>query len=130
MKKLLIILSLLASNAAFAGGNHTPPPAPEPTPAPVSKPKDNWGGAELHIGVSAVVGLGCRAYFEGSENANVKAFGCAMVPGLIKEAIDSRSKGNRFSTKDLLADALGAAIGVTVGNFVITPNSITYQKSF
>lgn len=40
------------------------------------------------------------------------AFGVAMIPGLIKEGMDSQEDGNKWDNEDLLADSIGVAIGL------------------
>lgn len=61
-----------------------------------------------------------------------QAFGLAMTPGLAKEILDSQKKGNRFSVEDLIADAIGASIGVTVGHtfFYVDKDSINFVHKF
>jgi len=41
-----------------------------------------------------------------------------MIPGLVKEGMDSRQPGNRWDNRDLAADAIGAFIGA-VGTVTI-----------
>lgn len=60
------------------------------------------------------------------------AFAIAMAPGLTKEIIDSKQKGNKFSVNDLVADAIGAYFGVQVGQLLIYPdhNSVQFKYNF
>ena len=60
------------------------------------------------------------------------AFALAMVPGISKEIRDSRQPGNFFSWGDLAADAVGAGLGVWVGNVVFRPtlHGIAFQYRF
>ena len=89
---------------------------------------DEWTGEDKqqHFAVSAV--LGVAAYSQTHDRA--KAFGWAMVPGLLKEIADSQSDGNQFSGKDLAWDALGAAVGVQAGHWMISPEQIAWVKAF
>lgn len=75
--------------------------------------QDSWTGhdKQLHFLVSAGFGVASGAYFE----SKWTAFGVAMLPGLAKEIIDSRSEGNKFSGKDIVANAVGAGLGVQLG---------------
>lgn len=79
-----------------------------------------------HAAVSAVFGAIAGA----SMDSKAAAFGIAMVPGLLKEIHDSRKDGSGFSGRDLAADAIGAALGVYVGNCVIRGRSLTCSFSF
>lgn len=89
---------------------------------------DEWTGEDkqLHFAVSA--GLGVAAYAHTHDRA--RAFGLAMVPGILKEIADSQSDGNRFSSKDLAWDALGAAVGLQAGHWVIGPERVSWVKEF
>jgi len=60
------------------------------------------------------------------------AFALALAPGLAKEILDSHQPGNRFSWGDLAADAVGAGLGIWVGNTVIQPtrNGIAFRYRF
>ena len=70
---------------------------------------------KLHIGASAVAGLAATAFVQAMipEASGVKKFVCAtalaMIPGIAKEAYDSRSGGSGWDNEDLLADFVGAA---------------------
>jgi hypothetical protein len=41
-----------------------------------------------------------------------------MIPGIFKETLDRKTTG--FSGKDLAADAVGAAVGVLTGGFIVS----------
>jgi len=64
------------------------------------------------------------------------AFGVAMIPGVLKEALDSREAGNKWDNEDLVADAIGVAVGlicVKIGyNLYIkaTKNSLSIGMTF
>lgn len=73
-----------------------------------------------HFGVSAALGMGAKMLVE-EDGLPWKSFGLAVLPGLAKEIYDDKHKnGSGFSKSDLLADALGAALGVSIGNTIIT----------
>lgn len=129
MKKLaIVVLAVCAMFVFMAEHSHA-----HETPKPPSEPQgdvavDNsqgfsYGGYKEHIAVSGLAGLVCSTHIYPRED--LKAFGCAMVPGVIKEVIDSRSKNNYFSGKDLLADAIGAALGVYTGGLLLSYNERT-----
>lgn len=110
MKKMLaLILALLATQANA----------------------DEWTGSDktLHLGVSFVVGFAA-----GNQWPNNKplAFGVAMIPGVLKEISDRKTTG--FSGKDLVADAVGAALGVYTAHWILTRNQgktiVAYQTEF
>lgn len=114
MKTLAIALVLMTVMPAHA---HDGPKVPPPTPASQAV-QDNWGGAGAHFLVSGVAGVVCATHIYPKQS--LKAFGCAMLPGLLKETLDSTQKGNHFSKKDLIADAVGAAIGVYTGGLLLS----------
>ena len=89
---------------------------------------DDWGGSDKaqHFAFSAVFGTLSAMHFE----SKWKAFGVAMIPGLLKEIHDDSQAGNQFSGKDLAADALGAAVGVHFGHWIVTRRGIGYQAAF
>lgn len=73
-----------------------------------------------HFGVSTALGVAAKMAIE-EEGLPWKSFGLAMLPGLAKEIYDAkRTGGSGFSKSDLLADALGAALGITIGKTIIT----------
>lgn len=90
---------------------------------PSAQAADDWDGADksTHFAVSAVLGTASAMHFENKWTA----FGVAMIPGLLKEMTDSR-----FSGKDLAADALGAALGVQFGHWIVTRNGVGYRAAF
>lgn len=106
MKTIILTTAIIATSA----NSHEAPKLEAPQ-------RDTWNGAPAHIAGSAIAGLACSTHIYPGEQ--LKAFGCAMVPGVLKEVIDSRQAGNHFSTKDLISDAVGAALGVTAGNFML-----------
>lgn len=79
-----------------------------------------------HAAVSFALGTASGAYFENKWTA----FGVAMIPGLIKEISDSQKSNNHFSGKDMAANALGAALGVQFGHWIITSRSLTFRSTF
>ena len=114
-----IALGLVAASLAFAALD--------------CRAQDTWTGPDKkkHFAVSVVSGVFARQLAPHNELA---AFGVAMVPGLLKELVDAGQRGNKFSTKDLVADALGAYAGVKLGGLMIAPADggarVTYFKEF
>lgn len=116
MKKFLLLLAFFATLAHATDGPKKPPEPPAAQAAAV--PRDNWGGAPAHVAVSALAGIACATHLYPREP--LKAFGCAMVPGVLKEIVDSQQKGNRWSNKDIAADALGSVTGVLTGGLMLS----------
>lgn len=79
-----------------------------------------------HFAVSFALGTASGAYFENKWTA----FGVAMIPGLLKEISDSQKSNNHFSGKDMAANALGAALGVQFGNWIITSRGLAFRSTF
>jgi len=86
MKKLLIAIALLTSMNASA----------------LEKDK------QMHIGASAAIGVTSQYYFDSYAKS---ALTCMSV-GVAKELYDEVDYGG-FSKEDLLADAVGCAIGIS-----------------
>lgn len=90
--------------------------------------KDSWKGEDkaMHFGVSFVLGFAARNQWK---NEPGKAFLVALVPGVIKEATDQKASG-----KDMVANALGAALGVYSAGWIISRNQgqtvVAYQTEF
>lgn len=122
MRAILAAMLMALAAPAFAGDKHHTPPPPPPAPT-AHTPSDNWGGAREHFVVSGAIGVACATHVYPGEQ--LKAFGCALVPGLIKETIDSTQRGNRFSGRDMVANAVGAAIGVYTGGLLLSYNERT-----
>lgn len=118
MKKSLLAIALLA--AATLAAAHGPVKEVDPPPAAqaAAVPRDTWAGAPAHVAVSALAGVVCSTHLYPRES--VKAFGCAMVPGVLKELVDSQTKGNRWSNKDIISDAVGSLLGVGAGGWLLT----------
>ena len=119
MRKILLplLLSLpFLANAQTTSHHEEPPP---PSDITVDNSQGwSYGGYKEHFAVSALFGVvGAAQIFP---HEPVKAFAFAMVPGVLKEVVDSRQKGNYFSGKDLAADALGAAFGVWAGGAMLS----------
>jgi len=90
---------------------------------------EGWTGTDKtqHMAVSAAFGGIARAVTPNK----LTAFGLAMAPGIAKELYDGRHEGKHTaSVKDLAADAVGAAIGVYVGNCTATPRSFVCSVEF
>ena len=89
---------------------------------------DDWTGPDKtkHFAVSAVIGAAAYAITEDRS----QAFMLALAPGLAKEIYDSTQSDNHFSSKDMLWNALGAAVGVQVGFVVFKPNEVSVSWKF
>ena len=94
---------------------------------------DSWRGEDkaMHLGVSYVMGF---AAINQWPNEPAKAFGVAMIPGVLKEVLDAQKGGTGFSGKDLVADAIGAALGVATGHWLISKQGdkvvVSYRTTF
>lgn len=91
--------------------------------------QDSWTGHDkaLHFGVSVAAGYFCRGFLFQGPDDELRALGCGVAPGLVKELIDAGEPGNKFSGKDLVWDIAGAYVGVKFGGWVIRKNFIGYQ---
>ena len=79
---------------------------------------ENWGPDKAqHLIISTAIGTVTSQLTENPTDA----FLLALTPGLLKEILDSQKPNNYFSKADLLADAVGAAIGVKLGGMIIVP---------
>lgn len=103
---------LVSAQALATDKTHGQPVAPKPEITRSDQGFSRNGYAE-HFAVSALAGIIVSNHIE--KESAVKAWAYAMVPGLVKEVMDSQTKGNRFSGRDMIANALGAAVGVGVG---------------
>lgn len=111
MKKILFAVAILAVTNAHA---------------------DDWTGRDKakHAAVSFALGAGAGAIMPDNKT---EAFALAMLPGIAKELSDSRKGGSGWSNKDLIADALGAYVGVQLGSNVALHfgrRSVTVKGSF
>jgi len=86
---------------------------------------------KLHFAASFVFGFAAGAQWPDNKPL---AFGVAMIPGVAKEMIDAQSGGTGFSGKDLVADAIGAALGVYAGGWMVRRSggttTIAYATTF
>lgn len=126
---MLLAYVLLALFSIPAMGHENKPTVYE-TPVP-NMPPDGWGGAQAHVGISALIGAATRSVVR----EPLPAFGVCMVPGLVKEVADYRKgqpgfRHGLFSRKDLISDAAGCAVGVTIGGFVFAPGRVWFNKEF
>lgn len=103
---------LISAQALATDKTHGQPVTPKPEITRSDQGFSRNGYAE-HFAVSALAGIIVSNHIE--KESAVKAWAYAMTPALIKEVIDSQTKGNHFSGRDMLANALGAAVGVGVG---------------
>lgn len=91
---------------------------------------DEWTGEDKkqHFIGSAAMAAVASVAFKDSDHPVLYPFAASLSVGLAKELLDSTGGGSGFSYKDLAADALGAALGVAVGNGVIyaTRNTINF----
>ncbi len=92
------------------------------------QPKDDWKGDDkaLHFGVSFALGVATGHQWP---KEPLKAFGVALIPGVLKEATDKKASG-----KDMAANALGAALGVATGRWMVMRNNgttlVAYRQEF
>lgn len=94
---------------------------------------DEWLGRDKakHAAVSFALGAGAQMILP--EDKPVAAFALALMPGIAKELSDSRKGGSGWSNKDLVADAVGAAMGVYVTRTVqirLGRRSVTIAGTF
>jgi hypothetical protein len=132
---LVALLISIGVSPTFANQDH-PQPTTKPEPVVQNMPPDGWVGATAHVGISALFGVASRTLVFKDP---VKAWALAMVPGVVKELQDYRkdTPGYRhglFSRKDLISDAVGAAIGVYAGGVIVDKTGdkyrLTYFRSF
>lgn len=64
----------------------------------------------LHISVRAIIGTGVVNTFP--QLSAQQQIALTLVPGVLKEIYDSKQSGNYFSSEDMLANLVGAALGV------------------
>lgn len=90
--------------------------------------EDKWTGSDkaMHFAVSGAVSLAAYSYTEDK----TQAFLIGMAPGVLKEIVDSQQEGNRFSGKDLAWDALGAFVGVQIGDWTIDEKGVSWGRSY
>ena len=92
---------------------------------------DEWTGDDKnkHFVGSAALGVVASVAFKDSDHPVLYPMAAVLAVGLAKEIRDEVAPaGSGFSYKDLAADALGAALGVAVGNGVIyvTRNTVNF----
>jgi hypothetical protein len=84
---------------------------------------------KMHMGVSFALGFALANQWP---NEPLKAWGVAMVPGRLMEVSDRGSTG--FSGADLAANAIGAALGVATGRWLVLRQNgttvVAYQTEF
>jgi hypothetical protein len=84
---------------------------------------------QMHAGVSFFLGMAAAHQLP---DRPVLAWGIAMVPGLIKEVSDR--KGTGFDGKDLLANGIGAALGVATTHWILSRSNgttvVAYRTEF
>ena len=78
---------------------------------------DNWGGAKMHVLTEAAWGVTAAGLLH-EQSSRLAQFGVAMIPGIAKEWHDCNVSG-LASRRDLVSDAVGAALGVYLGGFII-----------
>lgn len=110
------IALLISAQALASDKDHGQPVTPTPETTRSGQGFSHNGYKE-HFAVSALVGLAVSNHVE-TESA-ARAWAYAMVPGLLKEILDSQQRGNHFSSRDMIANALGAAVGVGAGRVLL-----------
>lgn len=119
---------LISAQALASDKDHGQPVTPTPE---ITRSGQGFShnGYKEHFAVSAMIGVIVSNHVE--KESAVKAWAIAMTPGLVKEIIDSQTRGNHFSGRDMLANALGAAVGVGVGRaLLLHRNGETTTVSF
>ena len=95
------------------------------------EPRDTRLDERGSLGILEVAGIAAANVWP---TEPVKAFGAAMVPGIAKELLDAQKGGSGFDTKDLMADAIGAALGVAGTSWLIARTNkttiIAYRSTF
>jgi len=90
---------------------------------------DEWTGADKGLHVMGSAGIGTVAGLVIKDKW--AAFAVSMVPGVLKEVYDAKHPDKHTASfKDLAADAVGAAVGVYMGNCVIRDRSVTCRVEF
>jgi len=73
---------------------------------------------QKHILGSALIGSATGIMAIKHDDMTLKsgsiAFGVAMIPGILKEALDSQEDGNKWDNEDLVADAVGVLASMIV----------------
>ncbi len=84
---------------------------------------DNWLALDKlqHLLISAHLSLytykvSLESYNNTSSTARAQAVGLVISIGIGKELMDSDKPDDRFSYKDLIADALGIGLGLFIGH--------------
>lgn len=87
--------------------------------ASISCHADEWTGQDKakHFAVSAAIGAAIKASTDLSDN---QALALAMVPGLLKEANDSRQGGSGWSNKDIVWNLAGAYVGIKATGWMLS----------
>ena len=75
----------------------------------------------LHAGASAIIASGVTLLAADSPNRLWYGIGASVAVGVAKELVDRREPGNRFSSKDVLADVLGAVAGAYLTDRMLRP---------
>ena len=99
--------------------------------AAAASAQDRWAGADKpkHVAVSAFSAVVVESLFAQTLHP-VERFGLAMLPGVAKELADMRRGGSGFSSKDLVADAIGVASGMAFHGLVIRPGYVGINVKF
>lgn len=83
---------------------------------------------KLHVITSA--GLAMAVVSARPDWTPTQQWTMAMALGAVKEISDSRESNNKFDLGDLMANGVGALIGIRLGKWAVTPNTIVYTTSF
>lgn len=75
----------------------------------------------LHAGASAAIASGVTMLTAESPNRLWYGIGASLAVGVAKELADSREAGNRFSSKDVWADLVGAVAGAYLTDRMLRP---------
>lgn len=93
---------------------------------------DGFGGQDklAHFALSAAAGATARAYL-GEDSSDTKAVAVAMIPGAVKELADATRKGGTgWSNRDMVANLLGAVVGVKLTGWGVSKTRDGVQVSY
>lgn len=89
---------------------------------------DHWGEEHVKQHFQGELALGVAAgYFIQSKPL---AFAAAITPGLLREEWKRQNGYASYKPSRLVADSIGAALGVYLGNCVIRDRSVTCKLEF
>ena len=95
---------------------------------------------KLHFGISFIFGVASTTYIENNYKNNYSrkkkillSTSLAVIPGILKEVMDSKEQNNSFDKADLSYDVLGAFTGSLISSYFykgININPVQKELSF